>query len=212
MKRVEIWSALIMLSVIAAAPAHQQALQPAEVVQRVAAQNTSLQSYSARIAFDINLHAFVAIHPTLHATYYFKRPDKAELDFDTVPALAQQFEHLYASLASPDTWPAIYNIRFSHPPLAGKPYELTMVPKKTGNVDRVLVSIDPRNAAIVRMEWRYKNGSWIVLQQTNGKIGNYVLPQGQIGDFNLPAYKAHIVATYSDYRINIPIPDSVFKQ
>ena len=212
MKRSEIWSTLIMLSVIAAAPAHQQALQAADVVQRVAAQNASLQSYSARIAFDINLHAFVAIHPTLHATYYFKRPDKAELDFDTVPALAQQFEHLYASLASPDTWPAIYNIRFSHPPLAGKPYELTMVPKKTGNVDRVLVSIDPRNAAIVRMEWRYKNGSWIVLQQTNGKIGDYVLPQGQIGDFNLPAYKAHIVATYSDYRINIPIPDSVFKQ
>src|ERR1700730_6843485 len=126
MKRFEFWSAMIMLTAIAAAPAHPHALQPVEVIQRVVAQNASLQSYTARIAFDINLHAFVAIHPTLHATYYFKRPDKAELDFDTVPALAQQFEHLYASLASPDAWPAIYSIRFSHPPAAGKPIELTM--------------------------------------------------------------------------------------
>jgi len=88
---------------------------------------------------------------------------------------------------------------------------LSLVPKKGGNVDRVLVSIDSVSFVVTRMEWRYKNGSWIIMQQNNARVGSYLLPQGQVGDFNLPSYKAHVVATYSDYRLNVPIADSVFK-
>lgn len=192
-------------------PAAAQPLKPAAVVLRLAQQNPGLRSYTARVLFDVDLRAFLTIHPTLNATYYFKRPDKAELDFDTIPVFAEQFEHLYAALASPDRWPAIYDIRFTRRPVANGPYELTLTPKKMGNVDRVLVTVDSASFGVTRMEWRYKNGSWIVMQQTNAKVGDYLLPQGQVGDFNLPSYKAHVVATYSTYRLNVPIPDSVFK-
>lgn len=211
MKIVATWTALSLCCIAVTSGAVAPALQPINIVQKTAAQNASLQSYTARITFDIDLHAFVAIHPTLHATYYFKRPDKAELDFDTVPVLADQFKHLYAALATPDKWPSLYMIRFARPPAAGQPYELVLTPKKSGNVDHLLVSIDPQSFAITRMEWRYKNGSWIAMQQTNGRVGNFILPQGQVGDFSLPSYKAHAVGTYSQYRINVPIPDSVFK-
>ena len=182
------------------------------VVAKAGAVNGALQTYTARIAFDIDLHAFLEIHPTLHATYYFKRPDKAKLDFDTIPAMAQQFQHIYASLATPDTWPQLYNVSFAKTPVAGQPYLLKLVPKKDGNVDRVFVTIDSTSYGIERSEWRYKNGSWIIMQQTLGAVSGFLLPQGQIGDFSLPSYKAHVIATYSDYRLNVPIPDSVFKQ
>ncbi|HLW36804.1 MAG TPA: hypothetical protein VKR99_00110 [Candidatus Eremiobacteraceae bacterium] len=210
MRTAAAWAAALAGSIVMAAAAHAQALQPLDVVQHVAAQNAGLQSYTARATFDVDLHAFVSIHPTLHATYYYKRPDRAEVVFDTMPVLAEQFEHLYAALATADKWPATYNIHFTAAPAPGKPYELTMTPKKEGNVDRVLVTVDPQSFAINRMEWRYKNGSWIIMQQTNAKVGNYLLPVGQVGDFNLPSYKAHAVSSYSDYQINVPIPDSVF--
>lgn len=210
MRTATAWVTALAASIAIATAAHGQALQALDVVQRAAEQNAGLQSYTARATFDVDLHAFVTIHPTLHATYYYKHPDKAEVVFDTMPVLAEQFQHLYAALATADKWPTVYNIRFSAAPAPGKPYELTMTPKKEGNVDRVLVTIDPQTFAITRMEWRYENGSWIDMQQTNGKVGNFVLPVGQVGDFNLPSYKAHAVASYSEYHINVPIPDSVF--
>lgn len=210
MKTAAIGVALITLCV-AAASGRTEPRQPLDVVQHLAEQNASLRSYTARIEFDVDLHAFLSIHPTLHATYYYKRPDKAEVDFDTIPVFAEQFEHLYAALATPDKWPSIYDIRFTRPPVPGKAYELTLTPKKIGNVDRILVSVEPDSFGVSRMEWRYKNHSFIIMQQTNGKVGDYLLPQGQVGDFSLPAYKAHVVAAYSDYRLNVAIPDSVFK-
>ncbi len=203
---------LLLSTPTAAPPAAGQLTAPLAVVAKASALNGGLQSFTTRIAFDIDLHAFLEIHPTLHATYYFKRPDKAELDFDTIPAMAQQFQHIYASLATPDTWPQLYTISFAKRPVSGEPYQLKLVPKKSGNLDHVLVSIDPVNYTIPRSEWRYKNGSWIVMQQTMGQVGGYLLPQGQIGDFNLPGYKAHVIATYSEYRLNVAIPDSVFRQ
>ena len=182
------------------------------IISRMAAANGSLQSYKVRVHFDVDLHSFITMHPGLDATYYFKKPDKAELDFDTVPILAQEFQHFYASLPAPSTWQRLYDVSVVSKTQSGGHWRdtLKLVPKHGGNVDRMLVAVDEDGYAIVRQEWYYRNGGTIVMDQQNQRLGAYILPKRQSADFKLPSYQAHVISAFGRYELNVPIADSVF--
>ncbi len=182
----------------------------AALVAEMAQRTHGLNSYTARVHFDTDVHAFVDLHPALDASYYFKRPDKVELVFDSLPALGRQFQHLYASQGTPETWPQTYDIAYATPAEDGKSFFLQLVPKKQGNVDRIAVTVDRQTLTVVATQWRYRSGGVITMSQQSRRVGDFVLPQTQTADFSLPSYKAHVVSTYSDYRLNAVIPDSIF--
>lgn len=176
----------------------------------MAAQSASLRSYTARVKFDVQIHSFIDLRPTLHATYYFKKPDKAKLVFDSLPFGAEQFKNLNASLATPATWAAEYDVAFATQPASDGPWVLALVPKKEGNLERVLVTVDRSSYGVIKTEWKYRNGGTIRVAQRNERIGGYLLPRSQVADFALPSYSAHAVSSYDEYKINVDIPDSVF--
>ena len=202
---------LISLFAVGAAPA--QAPNAGDIVSRMSAARASLNSYSVRVGFQFNVHAFFTVHFSPQATYYFKRPDKNELVFDSLPPGAQQFQRFFGSIGTPETWPKTYDITLagSSGTGPGERYDLRMVPKdQTSSVAHVDVLVDAQSLGVVKEQWYYRDGATISMDQVNERVGGYLLPKEQIADFNFPSYKAHAVSNFDGYHLNADIPDSVF--
>lgn len=202
---------LLVAAWLLASPAADD-VKASDVLARMAAQNASLRSYKVGVDFAIGLRKPLPWSFGLHGTYYSKKPDKAEMVFDSVPALAQNFQRFYASIGSAQTWPVTYDItleRATHS-AAGDRYVLKLVPKKEGNIDHVLLSVDGADYSLVRGEWYYRNGGTIVMDQQNQRVESYYLPKRQVAEFKLPSYEAHVQSEFGTYDLNANIPDSVF--
>ncbi|MBV8282246.1 MAG: hypothetical protein JO347_09320, partial [Candidatus Eremiobacteraeota bacterium] len=145
---------------------------------------------------------------------YFQLPDKEALVMHSVPAVAKSFEKIFAGLGTPETWPAQYDITLVplDPPANATTYELRGVPKAGGNVDHILLDVSQTTYEPLRARWFYKNGATIGMTIQNSLAGNYLLPKTETLDIDFPSYRAHAVASYGDYSINTPIPDSVWQQ
>jgi len=177
------------------------------------ADRASLNTFQVRVSFDMELRAFLHLHFTPQATYYFKRPDKSELVFDSLPPAASQFQHFYGSLGTPESWPNDYNIAYVGTGIvdSNPTYKLEMTPKNgAGNLDHLFMYVSTNDFGVVREEWYYHSGATIVMTQDNEHVGSYVLPKQQIADFHFPQYTAHAVSVYDGYHINVNVPDSVF--
>ena len=206
---------MIAAFVVAAALHHASPqAQAAAVLHKMTAVNAGIKSYEVRVHLNAKVRAFLSIPLALNATYYFKQPDKVQVVFDTVPELAKQFQSFYASSGTPATWPKTYVVTLvpSAPDDLPNSVVLELVPKGGGSLDHALISVDTSTYGVVAQQWLYKDGSSINVTQFNATGGRYVLPTHQEADFHFPRYKAHVVADFGDYQINVPIPDSVFHQ
>jgi hypothetical protein len=200
--------------IVAVAMHHANAqTQAAAVLRMMEAVNANVKSYQVRVHLDAKVHALLSLPLALDATYYFKQPDKVQVVFDSVPELAKQFQNFYASTGTPATWPKTYRITLA-PHTPGDPpggAVLRLVPRDAGSsLDYALITVDTATWGVVAQQWIYKDGSSINVTQFNATGGTYVLPTHQEADFHFPRYKAHVVADFGDYHINVPIPDSVF--
>jgi hypothetical protein len=183
----------------------------AVVLHKMAAANEWVKSYKVRIHFDANVHSFVTLPLSLDATLYYKQPDKMQIVFDSVPTLAKQFQNFYASSGTPQTWPKTYIVTLEPPdPENMSTVTLRLTPRSPSNLDHALIAVDTASYGVITQQWVYKDGSNINVTQSNENGQKYVLPDRQEGDFRFPRYKAHVIADYDEYDINVPIPDSVF--
>ncbi|HZV80051.1 MAG TPA: hypothetical protein VFF60_10630 [Candidatus Binatus sp.] len=183
----------------------------AVVLHKMTAANAWVKSYKVRIHFDANVHSFVSLPLSLDATLYYKQPDKMQIVFDSVPTLAKQFQNFYASSGTPQTWPKTYIVTLEPPdPAVTSTLTLRLTPRSSSNLDHALMTIDTSSYGVISQQWVYKDGSNINVTQSNESGQKFVLPDRQEGDFQFPRYKAHVIADYDEYDINVPIPDSVF--
>ncbi len=178
----------------------------------MAAANASVRTYKVHIHFDAKVRSFVSLPLSLNAVLYFKRPDKTQIVFESVPQLAKGFQNFYASTGTPATWPKTYIVTLEPlDPGQTNTVTLRLTPRNSSNLDHALMTVDSTTWGIVIQQWYYKDGSTINETQFNEVTPAYVLPDRQLADFDFPKYKAHVEATYEPYEINVPIPDSIFK-
>ncbi|MFN2460810.1 MAG: hypothetical protein ABR591_09015 [Candidatus Velthaea sp.] len=203
----------ILAAVLAlgAAPSVAETGSAGDVYIRMQKVNVNLKSYTAQLHVDVQTHSFPYISPTLDGTAYFKKPDKTAVVFDTVPALASQFKKVYPQIEPPSEWPQIYDVT----PLSddGANAAFRLVRKKNGRIDHVDVKVDDKTATVTSMTYFYKdNGGTVTLAQTYDQIdGNYVV-KAQNGKVDIPHYNADISSTFSNYKLNVNVPDKVFEQ
>ena len=87
-----------------------------------------------------------------------------------------------------------------------------LVPKKNGRVEHLDVKADDASATIKNFTWTYKDGGSVSIDQTYSSVaGNYLVDK-QIGRVDLPSYKADVASTFRNYKLNVPIDDSVFQE
>jgi outer membrane lipoprotein-sorting protein len=198
--------ALALLTTASCAPG-AAAISPSALVQRMTAVNPSLQSYTASLHVVIALRT-LPLSPTLDGNYYYKRPDKQAVVFDTVPVLAQQFQKIYPKIDPPATWQELYDVTTLSDGNGATTLRLT--PKRSGRVAHLDVAVDDANAMPSSFTWTYVDGGTVSFDQQYARIGGNYLVKSQSGKVNLPSYNADVTTTFSNFKINVPVPDTVF--
>jgi anti-anti-sigma regulatory factor len=185
---------------------------PSDVVRNVIAQNSRLDSYEATVDVNVHLRSFPYLADRLNGTAYFKQPDRFELVFQRVPAVAKGFDRLYSDIDDPSDWSQRFDLSFvgqrsvdGHPDVV-----LRLVQKVRGMIDHEDVAIDPATWHIDSMEWHYYNGGLIAMTQQYRSADGYDVLAAQHATIHIPYVHAAADATYTDYKTNVAIDDGVF--
>ena len=213
MKRL-VLSALIAALTIGASPraavAAEAQAQNSDLFHRMMQVNAHLRSYKADLHADVALKTFPYLSPSLEGNVYYKQPDKQAVVFDTVPALAAQFKKVYPRLEPPAQWPSLYTMSLLGDERGTTTFRL--VPRKHGRVSHLDVKADDSTATVRSMTWTYEDGGFVTFDETVQKQNDNYLVKSMNGHVELPAYKADVVLAYSNYKLNVPVSDSVFSQ
>ena len=193
-----------------AAAASAAGLPPAasDLYLRMTQVNAQLRTFKAKLTVTVVLRTFLPLTKTLDGTLYYRRPNEQAVVFDTVPALAKEFQKVYPRIESPIDWPKIYTL--SSLGSEGGVTTFRLVPQKHGRVLHLDVRVDEATAAITGYTWTYEDGGDVAFDQTFVQKSGFQLVSGQVGRVNLPAYKADVTSTIGDYQLNVPIAESVF--
>jgi dipeptidyl aminopeptidase/acylaminoacyl peptidase len=186
-----------------------RASAPDDLLVRMAAVNAGLRSFTATMHADVSLRTFPFLGARLVGTYYFKQPDKTKIVFtEGLPAIAQQFDKLYAHIETPAHWSAVYAIATLSDD--GTTTRFKLVPRTNGNVDRIEARVDDKSATVTSMRWNYKNGGFAEMTNRYREIDGNMLVSSQTGHVEEPGYVADITSTIDGYHLNVPIADSTF--
>ena len=181
-----------------------------ELFKRMSQLNANLRTFKADVHVNVALKTFPYLSPSLDGAVYYKQPDKEAVVFDTVPAVASQFQKVYPKLDPPARWPSLYGIAALGDESGATTFRL--VPKKNGRVEHLDVKVDDATATIKSYAWTYKEGGYVTFDQTYKAVdGNYLVDK-QTGHVELPSYRADVSSAFSHYQLNVAIADSVFQE
>ncbi len=177
-------------------------------MQRV---NTGLNSYQSDVSVHVEMHAFPYLNQTFEGKAYYKKPDKAAVQFNTVPVLAGLLKKVVGQMETPSDWPKLYEVTKTTDD--GSVAAFKLVRKKNGRIDHVDVKVDDKTATVSEMTYFYKDtgGSVRFVNQYDQIAGNFVL-KTQTGKVDIPHYNADLNTTFANYKLNVPVDDKVFQQ
>jgi len=200
-------------SVAASPPATEMVAQSdvlhSALFARMLRVNEGLISYQSRVHLAVAMQSFPYLSPTLDGTVYYQRPDQNAIIFDSAPALAPLFQRVFPRLDPPASWPSRYSITL----LAQRPESTTLrlVPRKNGRVDHLDIVIDEHTAMPIAYTYTYREGGTVHFDQAIQRIGSAYVVSSLVGQVALPSFRATANAGFTEYRLNTPIPASVFQ-
>ncbi len=181
------------------------------LLTRMAAVNPDLRSFKATLHAHVALRSFPFLSTDLVGTYYYRQPDKNKVVFNSgVPSVDQQFDKLYARIESPSQWMDLNTVTVVSDD--GKTTTFNLVPRKHGNVDRIVATADDKSATVESMRWEYANGGYAEMTNHYERIDGNLLVTAQSAHVDEPSYSADVTSTIDNYTINPALPDSVFAQ
>ncbi len=187
------------------------ALADEDLLARMAQVNPNLHTYTATLHADVKLKSFPFLSADLVGTYYYKEPDKTKVVFTSgVPAVAAQFDKLYAHIESPSQWRQVYKVKVLSD--NGTTTAIQLVPVREGNVARIDVTVGDKSATIQTMRWNYTSGGYAEMNDRYGNVHGNLVVTSQTGHVEEPGYVADITSTIDNYTINPPLSDSIFTQ
>lgn len=182
------------------------------VLTQLVDRNPDLQTFEADVRVNVRMLSFPFLRPTLTGKTYFKRPDNYEVVFDRLPFYARGLEHLYADIGDPSTWDRKFVVTSDGERTVGGRRELAlrMVQRVRGMIDHEEVYVDELSWTVEELQYHYYNGGTISVQQTFANVGGYAMVASQLATISIPHVRAVATATYTDFRTNVAIDDTVF--
>ncbi len=206
MKYLGVLSLIALLAAPAAAQSPSDAL-----IARMIANVDGVRTYTASMHTDASIHAFLTLSPSLQGTYYHKEPDRNKVVFTSgLPFVAQQFSKLYPHIDSPSVWKDKYFITVENSDNGDTTFKL--VPRKQGRVDHIDAKVDERTAELVSLRWNYTDGGYASTDLAYKAVQGHPMIASQTGKVEVPHYSAEFKSQFSDFKINVSIPDSIFAE
>jgi hypothetical protein len=182
-----------------------------DLLARMTALNPNLRAFTAGMHVNVAMKTFPFLNFALEGTYYHQAPDKDKVVFSSgVPAVAQQFDKLYAHVEPPSRWSDLYDIKVVSDDGTITTYRLT--PRKQGNVNRIDVRASDRHATVQWTRWNYANGGYAEMTNHYSTIDGNVLVVSQTGHVEEPGYTADITAALDHYKLNPTLSEGTFSQ
>jgi hypothetical protein len=201
----------VIAALAAAAWSGSNATASNDLLDRMATLNPNLHTFTATMHAGVALKTFPFLNVQLVGTYYHKEPDQNKVVFTSgVPAVAEQFDKLYAHIEAPSRWRDVYDVSVVSD--NGTTTTFRLVPRKHGNVDHIDARADDKTATVASMRWNYDNGGYAEMNNRYGQVDGNVVVTSQTGHVQEPGYTADINSTIDGYKINAALPDGIFTQ
>ena len=206
------FAAIIALVGLPAFAAVDHPSDPTAILAKVEERNPSLTSYQGRMHVDLRMTSFPFVRQHLDGTTYYKRPSNYEVVFDKVPALAKGFDKMFTDIGDASNWEKRFVVTYEgeRDYNGRKDIQLRLVQRVRGMIDHETVMIDPNSWAIDSIRYDYYNGGHITMRQTFREVGGYSMLAEQDAEIAIPYAKAVAHGTYSDYKTNVAVDDTVF--
>jgi hypothetical protein len=204
--------ALAMLISTVAVNAEAQTSNPATVdpqavIERMSAVNGSLQSFQAQLHVKGHMVSFPFFGGRLEGTYLFKRPNSYQVDFEHGSRFADPVKNLITEIANPSSWESLRNVAIDpqSQTFDGHPVICLRLTAKSDSdkLDYALAMVDPTTYELEEMEWHYQGGGSVVVTQTYGSVGQYLMVTSQHLELHMSGIRAVADATYTDYQTNV---------
>ena len=143
---------------------------------------------------------------------YYKRPSNYEVVFDKVPPLAMVRIRCFAYVGDPASWEKRFVVTYEgEREFSGRRTRAAAYPAGARD-DR---SRDgPRRPQRLgdwtRIRYDYYNGGHITMTQTFREVGAAFMLAEQNAEIAIPYAKAVAHGTYTDYKTNVAVDDSIF--
>jgi outer membrane lipoprotein-sorting protein len=174
------------------------------VFQKMLGVNRGLTSYKAHldVATRLPLGSF-----TLHGTVY-QRGEHSKVVFDNVPAIAKSSVENQPSIGPASVWRSQYAITVSSRTADATTYHL--VPLASGGVRSIDAVVQNASGLVQRYVWLKTNGMTITSDQTYGFVDGYELVHTTSTETRGGGVHADSQTTFTDYQVNLSLPDSLF--
>lgn len=181
------------------------------VIQKLIALDDRVHSFTANVQADVVMRSFPYLSTSLGGTYYHKQPSKDRIVFTSgVPFIAKAFSNVYPHVESPSRWNDVYDISVERDEGGFTTFKL--VPRSHAHIDHIDAKIADASGELAQLRWNYAGGGYATLNQTYGRIGSYRLVTRESGHYEDSNYNADLSSTFSNFKVNVPIADSVFTQ
>jgi outer membrane lipoprotein-sorting protein len=206
-----------LLAGAAPAPAPTGTPDAATILQTSQNRWHGMTSYQVPVTISASVRvAFVSLPVHMTGTQYYQAPDQQALHIDNPPSYARGLGNTLSTMGTPQTWLRDYTLAAPATAPHGHhtAYVLTGTPKREGTrVKTVTMDISSTTYAIESMTFNYTNGATLsVTYERHHGLTQFHLPRAATVVAHFPSYNGNAHITYGEYRVNEPIPASVFAQ
>ncbi len=171
--------------------------------------NRDVKSSISDIEVRTKTKSFPPVSITLRGHSYFKAPDQQAVVFDNVPGLLKGMVKDSPSIAPARLWPTHYSVSFQSNGDGTTTFHLT-ARSAADPIASADVTVDNRTGYMNAIAFANRNGSTVSNSLTYQRFGKRAFVVSQQGTATGKGYKADVTTTFSNYRVNVPIPSSVF--
>jgi len=174
-----------------------------------------MTSYAVPVHFQVRFHMMITMRLQADGTVYYRAPPaQAALEITQAGGiLGGLFKGAYKLDIVPQGWPYAYRVVGVDHSKSGTTSVLVLrsVPRaEPSDITQVLFTLTSPALEPVSAVWLYRDTSSIHLTLVNRRVGDYTMPQRATISVDKSRYRLDADATYGEYALNVPVPDSVF--
>lgn len=173
--------------------------QGGDAISEAYARNETLSSATFTLHGAMRMHTFPWLHFSLNGQGVYRRGNRFEVRFTSMPFFAKSFSHLDLSALAPAMWKSRYVVSYVGRDGAQDVYALRDPSDATLKV--AIVHVDP-TMGVKEVDLHYTNGGEVDLTVQCVAVDGYLVPGVTHARVSVPAAHLSVQAQFGNYTMN----------